>query len=131
MIQTYEIVVVYNPDLEGDALGVEIDKVAAVARDCGGQIVKRDIWGRRQLAYPIRDRDHGMYVVLVATGDENFVKTLRRQLRLNESVLRELIVVKDKYAPDLVIEKIEKTERKSRPTAPSSDKPAAEKPAAA
>ena len=108
MIQKYEVVIVFNPDLEGDALGAEMDKLAAIARDCGGSIDKREIWGRRQLAYPIRDRDYGMYVVMVATGDENFVSTARRQLRLNESVLRELIVIKDKYAPDLVIEKVER-----------------------
>jgi small subunit ribosomal protein S6 len=108
MSQLYEIVIVYNPDLEGDALGAEVDKVAAVVRDCGGQIEKREIWGRRQLAYPIRDRDYGMYVVLVASADDTFASTLRRQLRLNEAVLRELVVLKDRYAPDLEIEKVEK-----------------------
>lgn len=120
MIQKYEVVVVFNPDLEGDALGAEMDKIAAVARDCGGTIEKREIWGRRQLAYPIRDRDYGMYVVIVATGDENFVSTARRQLRLNEFVLRELIVVKDKYAPDLVIEKIERKPSSKPSSTPSS-----------
>lgn len=113
MSEKYEIVVVFNPDVEGDALGDELSKIEECVKNCGGAVDTKEIWGRRQLAYPIQDRNYGNYVVVVATAANNFVTTLRRQLRLNENVMRELIVKKDKFAPDLVIEKQErKTMRK-------------------
>lgn len=108
MSEKYEIVVIFNPDVEGDALGDELSKIEDCVKNCGGQVDTKEIWGRRQLAYPIQDRSYGNYVVVVATASNNFVSTLRRQLRLNENVMRELVVKKDKFAPDLVIEKQER-----------------------
>lgn len=113
MSEKYEIVVIFNPDVEGDALGDELVKIEECVKNCNGKVESKEIWGRRQLAYPIQDRNYGNYVVVVATAENNFVSILRRQLRLNENVMRELIVIKDKFAPDLVIEKQErKTMRK-------------------
>lgn len=108
MSTKYEIVVVFNPDIEGDALGDELGKIEQCVKDSSGEVHSKEIWGRRQLAYPIRNRNYGNYVVVVASASGDFVPTLRRQLRLNQHVFRELIVIKDKYAPDLVIEKQEK-----------------------
>ena len=112
MSEKYEIVVVFNPDIEGDSLGDEISKIEECVKNFSGEVHSKEIWGRRQLAYPIKKRNYGTYVVIVASATAEFVSTLRRQLRLNENVFRELVVIKDKFAPDLVIEKQEKRQIK-------------------
>jgi len=98
----YETVIIYNSDLDEQGLNAQIEKVEALVAQHGGTVEKKDIWGRRELAYKISKKSHGSYVVLVFSGDKDVVATLDRQLKINESVLRHIIVDKDKFAPDWV-----------------------------
>ena len=100
MSRKYEQVVVFDSGLSDAELETELGKIAQVAIAHSGKIEKRDIWGRRQLAYPMRKKTHGIYVVLVLSGDASMVADLRRQLKINDKVLRSLVVDKDQYAPD-------------------------------
>lgn len=104
-LKKYEIVLVYDSDLEDAAVGEQLDKVAAVIASHGGEIERREIWGRKELAYKINKKGFGVYAYLIFSGDNALVADLDRQLKINESVLRHLIVVKDKYAPDYVAPK--------------------------
>lgn len=97
----YELVVVFSPDFESeDPLREQIDKVKSAIESGGGKVLQEHIWGKRQLAYLIKKRQYGVYVVLVLDGTNALVKSLERQLSINDAVLRSLIVKKDKYAPD-------------------------------
>ncbi len=96
----YETVVVFATDMDEAGVNAQIDRIETVVRAHNGSIEKRDIWGRRELAYKIGKRTHGIYCCLVYSGDATLVADLDRQLKINESVLRHLIVEKDAYAPD-------------------------------
>ncbi len=98
----YENVIVFDPGLEEDAVKAQLAKVAAIIQAHGGAIENEQIWGRRRLSYRINKQEFGQYTLLVFNGDNALVADLDRQLRINESVLRHLIVVKDKHAPDSV-----------------------------
>ena len=97
---SYQAVLVLNPDLDDQGVKDQIEKVAVVAAAHGGSVEKSDIWGRRQLAYKIKKKDYGIYVVLVVGGDSSIVSDLDRQLKINDQVLRHLVVKKDKHAPE-------------------------------
>ena len=99
-ITRYEFVVILLSDLSDDAVKAEIGKIEAITKAHAGSIVSSDVWGRRQLAYKINKREYGIYVLLVVEGDYVLASDLDRQLKINESVLRHLIVKKDKHAPD-------------------------------
>jgi len=96
----YENVVVFSPDLDEAGIDAQIEKINGIVQAHGGTILKNDKWGRRELAYKIAKKNHGFYVVLVIDGDNSMVADLERQYHINESVLRYLIVLKDKDAPD-------------------------------
>ncbi len=96
----YELVVVLDPDLDESGQQAQLQRLIAVITQHGGTIQNQDLWGRRQLAYRIAKKEYGFYVVLQFDGDNTTVSDLDRQLKINESVLRHLIVRKDKYAPD-------------------------------
>ena len=61
----------------------------------GGQVVKTDIWGRRNLAYPIRKQNEGQYVLLEAQLESQATRDIERNLRLTEQVLRFQIIRTD------------------------------------
>ncbi|MCB0360466.1 MAG: 30S ribosomal protein S6 [Bdellovibrionales bacterium] len=100
-IRTYELVCVLNASLDEGAVRAEIGKIQTLCSEHNGSVSQAEIWGKRQLAYPIQDEKLGIYVVIVFDGDTSLVAALDRQLRINDSALRHLIVVKDKFAPDL------------------------------
>ena len=101
MTKRYEAVVVFDPNLNEAEVGPQIEKIDAIVKSHAGAIERQDVWGRRELCYKIKKKSHGIYVVLVLSGNNTLVADLRRQLRINDAVLRSLIVDKDQYAPDM------------------------------
>ena len=66
-----------------------------VAGDGAGEVSAVDHWGRRELAYPIRDRDNGYYVVTHLSTTADKLPEFERLLQLDEELLRYLIVVNE------------------------------------
>jgi small subunit ribosomal protein S6 len=67
-------------------------QVEATVSRFGGELVKTDEWGRRKLAYAIGPHKEGIYVLQVIQGSGELLKELERRLRVNEQVLRYLVV---------------------------------------
>lgn len=102
MNSRYEMVVCFDPDLDEAALKVQIEKIEAVVKAHSGAIESKDVWGKRALAYPIKKKNFGSFVLLIANGDTTLIAELRRQLRINDQVLRFMLTKKDKFSPDFV-----------------------------
>ena len=91
-MRTYELTYIIHPDLDESAFKALSDQIAGWIKDGGGKITKTDVWGKRKMAYEIRKQGEGQYVHLSVEMDPSFGSELERQLRLQESVLRYLIV---------------------------------------
>lgn len=101
----YEAILVFNPELDEAGVRGQVEKVEATIRSHSGAIEKHDIWGRRELSFTVKKKNSGIFVAVIFNGDNTLVTDLERQLRISDSVLRHMIVVKDKHAPDLSAER--------------------------
>ena len=99
-MQKYELVIIFDPDLDETQIGTELESIDGTIKAHGGSVLHRDIWGKRQLAYPINKKEYGSYVLQIVEGDSTLVAELERQFAINEKVYRNLMVKKDKFAPD-------------------------------
>jgi len=90
-MRAYEVVVIVHPDLDDLAFKEQVEKVKNWITEAGGTISKVDSWGKRKLAYRIRNQKEGQYVVIKADMPPLFCSQLERNLRLTESVMRFLI----------------------------------------
>jgi len=88
----YELMVILDPELEERTVTPTMEKFLDVVRKGGGSVENVDTWGRRRLAYEIRKKTEGIYVVVDMTATPEIAKELDRQLNLNESVLRTKLV---------------------------------------
>jgi small subunit ribosomal protein S6 len=81
----YETIFVLDNNAEKDSL---VDKFVEKFKSLGAEIVNVDRWGKKRFAYEIDKRQYGDYtaVEFMAAGD--VVKSIEREYRLNESVLR-------------------------------------------
>lgn len=87
--------VLINPEVNDEALTAEIDQITGLVSGTGAEIqsVKRDApWGRRRLAYPISRFRDATYVVYQFQGAASRVRDIERELKLNERVIRYLVV---------------------------------------
>ncbi len=95
MTKDYELMVILSPKLSADAAAQENDKIMALITDSGGEIVKIDDWGKRTLAYPIEKNYEGYYFVNYYRFESLEIKNFKRQLNINENLIRYMIITRD------------------------------------
>ena len=93
-MRKYEVMYILKADLDEAARKEEMDKLAKIISDNGGEVTKTDeSMGLRDLAYPIKKETKGYYVVLKASMENATINEFNRLVRIDASVLRHLIVV--------------------------------------
>jgi small subunit ribosomal protein S6 len=112
-MRPYEVMVIFDAGLEDDAVRGLVDRYTKQLSAAGAKSVKADNWGKRRLAYPVKHRNEGYYVVIEANGEPAALKDLDRQLGLADDVLRHKVV----RLPD-------RAAGRSRPAASSESTPA-------
>ena len=85
-MNNYETVFIVTPVLSDAQVQEVADKFQGVITENGGQIVNKESWGLRKLAYPIQKKTTGFYFLVEFTG------------RRDERVIRFLTFKQDKYA---------------------------------
>lgn len=90
----YEIAVLYHPDLEVDLSKAE-ERVKKVVTDNGGKVVATDSWGKRKLAYKIKNQEHAVYVFYTVELPGENVRKVEGTLNILDEVIRYLIVRPD------------------------------------
>ena len=83
---------IITPDHEENEAEALIENVKGIIEN-SGNIINVDVWGKRRLAYPIRKRSEGYYVVYVFESEPSFVAQLNQALRVIEAILRHMIVL--------------------------------------
>lgn len=92
MQRTYELVTLLHPDLEID-VEAPIKKVEGIIADAGGRVTKRDNWGKKRLAYRIKQQDFAIYVYFELELPPQAVGQVENTLLITEEVLRHILVV--------------------------------------
>ncbi len=88
----YELVYIIQPEMDNDATKALDERVSQVITANKGQIVSTEIWGQRKLAYPIKNFFEGYYILHNVEMPPKAVTEVERILRLNENVIRFLVV---------------------------------------
>jgi small subunit ribosomal protein S6 len=92
-MRNYELVCIFQPDLDENAFNAALDKVKGWISESGGNVDKAEVWGRRKLAYLIDKHREGQYVLLNVTMSPAATSELQRNLRLQEPLMRHMLSV--------------------------------------
>ncbi len=90
----YELMFILDPILESDKKEAAIQTVKEIIATAG-EVTKVSVWGLKKLAYPIRKKNEGYYVVMEFTASPELPKELDRRLKISDSFMRHLIINKD------------------------------------
>jgi small subunit ribosomal protein S6 len=93
-LNAYEMTFIVRPDRDEEATRAVIQTVTGRLETIGGEVIATAPWNppRRRMAYPINDFSDGFYVTVVFRLDGAAVRGFENTLKLNENVLRFLVV---------------------------------------
>ena len=120
-MQHYEGTIVLDPALQDDGYNKQLERIKKFIEDKGGKIVEDDRWGLRTLAYEIKKQTQGYYGILEWEGPGGLIGELDHMLRLDEHILRHLIIHLD---PKILATREElKQRRTAKPHIEEKDEP--------
>ncbi|OGW90797.1 MAG: 30S ribosomal protein S6 [Omnitrophica bacterium RIFCSPHIGHO2_02_FULL_63_14] len=94
-MRNYEGVFILSPELSADALKGGVSQIQELVTKNGGRIDGLQEWGRKRLAYKIKKKQEGHYVILNFQIDSSQTKKIEQALRLNDNILRYLLINKE------------------------------------
>jgi small subunit ribosomal protein S6 len=96
MIRRYETVYIFDSTLEEPAVTEKLERFHALLTKGGkGTVSSTNHWGKRTLAFPIKKKETGYYVVAQFEAAGELLPEYERAVKLDESVLRYLVVLNE------------------------------------
>ena len=97
----YETLYIVNPSFEKERLNKIIETINDEFDKNKVKVINHYVWGKKRLAYPIRNHKYGTYIMIhFESVERQFLMNLGMFLKLNTSVIRHQTVRLDKQ-PDV------------------------------
>ena len=96
MNKNYEVMFIINAGLDEDAADAIVKRVEDLITKNGGTVNNIDRMGKRRLAYEVKKQIDGNYVLIEFAIDPAQIKEIDRVIKINEKIIRHLIVKQDK-----------------------------------
>ena len=91
-MKNYELMVIFKPNLDAEEVDKAIEKLESTVNEFGGSVVSTEKSGRKKLAYDIQNFRDGFFSTLVLALPADKVAEFKRQLRLNDTILRTMFM---------------------------------------
>ena len=95
MLRKYETIFIVKPTLGEDSIKEVVDKFKNFI-ETSATIDSFDEWGKRKLAYTIKDNTEGYYVLVNFESEPTFPQELERLYKISEDILKFIVIKKDK-----------------------------------
>ena len=92
MPNLYETLLIVTPEADDEGVSAVIGDLRATIESDGGTVLQAGVWGRRKLAYMVKGKTEGIYVLIYADGERTLPAALKDRMKLDESVIRSMVV---------------------------------------
>ena len=96
----YESVLIARQDLGASLVSNIVSDLSDIIKKEGGEVVRVDNWGLKNLAYRIKKNRKGHYVVMNIAAPANAIAEFERIMRFNEDIIRYMTVKVDEFSED-------------------------------
>lgn len=94
----YESVLIARQDLGASQVSNIVSEMSNVIANQGGEVVRVDNWGLKNLAYRIKKNRKGHYVLLNISAPAQAIAEYERLLRVNEDIIRYMTVKVEEFS---------------------------------
>lgn len=96
-MRRYESVVILDPELADEDIQNFTERYSQAIKQNGGEVIKIEDWGFKKLAYLVKKRERGRYILLDYVGLPELLNELERQFKISEEVMKFVSVKIDDY----------------------------------
>ena len=97
-MSNYESVLIARQDLGTSQVNNIVSELSDVIKKEGGEVVKVDNWGLKNLAYRIKKNRKGHYVLMNISAPANAIAEFERIMRFNEDIIRYMTVKVEEFS---------------------------------
>lgn len=94
----YESVLIARQDLGASQVNGIVENLSNVIKKEGGEVVRVDNWGLKNLAYRIKKNRKGHYVVLNIAAPAAAIAEYERVMRVNEDIIRYMTIKVEEFS---------------------------------
>ena len=99
-MRPYETIFILDPDLEEAQTQSAIEKAKGIITQNKGEILKVEDWGKRKLAYQVKKKAKGHYILIHFIGSSTLVSELERNFRVMDAVIKfQSVRLDESHAP--------------------------------
>ena len=91
-MRNYELMTIFKPNLDAEEVDKLIEKIDSIITDFGGKVESTDKVGRKKLDYEIQNFRDGFFATTILALPADKVAEFKRQLRLNDNILRTMFM---------------------------------------
>ena len=91
-MRQYETIFIINPDIDESQTDGVIEGVKTAIESGGGKVLKVDLWGKKRLAYAVKQHNDGYYVLIVFESNPESVTQLSGHYRITELIIKHIVV---------------------------------------
>src|SRR6478672_12882159 len=88
----YEVMVIIDADLDEETTRAAVERWLQLIESKGAERGYIDYWGKRRLAYEVKHKTEGYYVVIQARAEPEAMEELHRVLSLADEVIRHKVL---------------------------------------
>ena len=97
-MKNYELLTIFKPSLDSEELDKVVDKISEEVKSYKGSVSSVDKMGRKKLAYDVQGYRDGYFTNLIVSLPAESIVEFKRNLKLNENVLRFMLMEESKKA---------------------------------
>ncbi|ASE61397.1 30S ribosomal protein S6 [Chryseobacterium indologenes] len=102
-MNNYETVFILTPVLSESQVEEAVNKYVDLIKEKNCEIVAKENWGLKKLAYPIQLKKNGFYTLIEFKGEGTIVADLELAFKRDERVIRYLTTKLDKHAVEYAV----------------------------
>lgn len=87
-MRKYETIFILDPDLEEGIAQSALEKIKGIITQGNGEILKVEDWGKRKLAYEVKKKSKGQYILIHFSGTPALLSEVERNFRVMDAVIK-------------------------------------------
>lgn len=122
-MRRYETVFIIDPDASAEQRAAILERVNSEIEKYQGVLLQFDEWGLRKMAYPVKKKPRGYYVLCEYCGDKGeLISEIERFFRIDDNVMKYMTVqTADDIDPETAKAEIEARKNQPPPEADAAE----------
>ncbi len=84
----YESIFIMDPDLEEAQAQATLERIKGIITQNNGEILRFEDWGKRKLAYDVKKKPRGHYILAIFSGSPALLSELHRNFRVMDAIIK-------------------------------------------